>query len=242
MYRLSAETDCRISRSWFFRLLYDDPSQDGQAAQEENLFRRTNLFQALDAKVGEFAQAPDYRIGQNPPGLGDLESIYSANITVIRDTEDSGYAFLAKPFEVSSIAVHAIKRTDKDRDTPLTNAEIILTKAKIDSMFIICLKHEHDVLVLSAVRAELAFLLCLFSTPHPSAWVCTHACSPIPAWLRSIQQPARASRIHIQGFASVLRAILQEDRIRSAGWVRSSSGTHLCFFYVYLLCLCVIFD
>ncbi|CAG8631089.1 13540_t:CDS:2 [Cetraspora pellucida] len=67
-------------------------------AQEENLFRRTNLFEYHERKKNEWYPIPEYG------------GIYCPNATVIRSSEADKYSFLEVPETMSFVAVSALRR------------------------------------------------------------------------------------------------------------------------------------
>lgn len=77
----------------------------GDGAQEENLFRRSNYFLSLDDPTNP--RCPKYPISE-------FGGIYTSDITVFRDSEDSGYAFRQKPFKADFIAVAAYRYVEKE--------------------------------------------------------------------------------------------------------------------------------
>jgi len=126
---------------------------DGAGAQEENLFRRSNLFLSLY----QYAQyASEYGIKKNVnsyPLDRNTGGIYSANITVFRGSEKNGYCLLKKPYIVSFVSVPAINRPDlikKNGNLYITDNLIEPTKEKIRTILRIAGKYKHDSLVLGA--------------------------------------------------------------------------------------------
>ena len=126
---------------------------NGAGAQEENLFRRTNLFMSLY----QFAHyAEDYGIKKNEnsyPLNRDTGGIYSKNITVFRGSEKSGYCLLTNTFKISFVSVAAINHPELIKNNGLyciTDKLIAPTKEKIRTILRIAGKYEHDSLVLGA--------------------------------------------------------------------------------------------
>ena len=84
--------------------------QNGAGAQEENLFRRTNLFQSLyqfapfASNFGLHKSKHQYPLDRNFGG------IYTPHATVFRGTEQDGYPLLDTPYQMSFIAVAGINR------------------------------------------------------------------------------------------------------------------------------------
>ncbi|RIB19969.1 hypothetical protein C2G38_2244844 [Gigaspora rosea] len=114
----------------------------GAGAQEENLFRRTNLFQYHEPKRNEWYPIPN------------AGGIYCPNATVIRASEQENYMFLDVPEKMSFVAVAALCQptlvTDSDGNVTLTDDNKELTRQKIRSMLNIGLDNGHDSIVLSA--------------------------------------------------------------------------------------------
>ncbi|CAG8725544.1 7612_t:CDS:2, partial [Scutellospora calospora] len=76
----------------------------GAGAQEENLFRRTNLFEYHEPKKNEWYPIPEFG------------GIYCPNATVIRSSEADQYSFLEVPETMSFVAVSALRRPKITRD------------------------------------------------------------------------------------------------------------------------------
>lgn len=70
----------------------------GSNAQEENLFRRTNLFQCIDDPY----QMDQKREWSYP--LPEFGGLYIKDAVVFRDSEENGYAFFKHPDSMSFIA------------------------------------------------------------------------------------------------------------------------------------------
>jgi uncharacterized protein (TIGR02452 family) len=125
----------------------------GAGAQEENLFRRSNLFISLYS-FAPYAQ--DYGIARSDksyPLNRDTGGIYSGGITVFRGSEHSGYCFLKHPFSVSIVSVPAINRPDMERvegEYQIASPLVEPTRGKIRALLRIAGKYRHDCLVLSA--------------------------------------------------------------------------------------------
>ncbi|CAG8451580.1 6652_t:CDS:2 [Acaulospora morrowiae] len=111
----------------------------GAAAQEENLFRRTNLFEYHNIQWYPF------------PNAG---GIYSPDALVIRDNEKEKYDLLMEPVKMSFVSLAAlcfpqIEEDSEDRVT-LAPAAKELTRHKIRAILNIGLDNGHDSIVLSA--------------------------------------------------------------------------------------------
>jgi uncharacterized protein (TIGR02452 family) len=116
--------------------------ENGAAAQEENMFRRTNLFQCLNRKM--------YPIGM-------YDGIYTKGAVVIKDSEQKGYAYLDNYQTIDFMAFPAYKCKEEDyiRDKdnyPWLNARVEgIMQKKIDNMCKLGVGIGNDVLILSAV-------------------------------------------------------------------------------------------
>ena len=121
----------------------------GSAAQEENLFRRTNLFKSLYQfhHVGD-----EYGIKQRDeryPLEMNYGGIYSPKVIVFRGSEDVDYQLMEEPFYVDVITLPAIKNPRVENGKIVTWAETVI-KNKIKQILNIALENENDSLVLSA--------------------------------------------------------------------------------------------
>ncbi|MDL2241841.1 TIGR02452 family protein, partial [Bacteroidales bacterium OttesenSCG-928-L03] len=127
---------------------------NGAGAQEENIFRRSNLFQSLYQFVDYSYQYDVERDRENSYPL-DRESggIYSKKVSIIRGSENSGYCFLQNPFEVSVVSVPAINHPQLetfDGKQYIVSELIEPSKEKIRTILRICGEFNHECLVLSA--------------------------------------------------------------------------------------------
>ena len=126
----------------------------GAGAQEENLFRRSNMHLSL-YQYADFAQK--YDIPQNADFQYPLLAsggIYSAGITVFRSSEATGYYLLDEPYTLDFIAVAAIY------NPPLVKVENKLyldktcvedAKIRLRTILKIAIAQNHTTLVLSAI-------------------------------------------------------------------------------------------
>ncbi|MCC8038282.1 MAG: TIGR02452 family protein [Bacteroidales bacterium] len=126
----------------------------GAGAQEENLFRRSNLFAALYPFKPELAKS----YGLPLPGPGSFHypmdqnygGIYAKDVTVFRGTEDEGYPLLDEPFLTDIISVAAINRPELDHKGRMTPPMVEGTKNKIRSILRLGMQNGRDALVLGA--------------------------------------------------------------------------------------------
>lgn len=125
----------------------------GAGAQEENLFRRSNLFESL-YQFTEYANQYGLQKSKKTYPLNrETGGIYSGNITIFRASEKNGYRLLNHPYKLSFVTVPAIsnpKLVKKDEQYFLDDSLIEPTKEKIRAILRIAGKYEHDCLVLGA--------------------------------------------------------------------------------------------
>lgn len=126
---------------------------NGAGAQEENLFRRSNIFVSLyqfapyAQKYGINKSVKNYPLNRNTGG------VYSAEITVFRASEHNGYCFLKKPFQISVVSVPAINRPDLeiiDGKYRIIKSLTEPTREKIRTILRIAGQYRHDCLILGA--------------------------------------------------------------------------------------------
>ena len=125
---------------------------NGAGAQEENLFRRTNLFLSMF----QFARyANQYGLDMHRkqyPLDRNFGGIYTPDATVFRGEEKKGYPLLGDDsFRVSFIAVSGINRPALKDATHLADNMVEGTKNKMRTILRIGLLHGHDSLVLGAI-------------------------------------------------------------------------------------------
>ncbi|CAF2424867.1 unnamed protein product [Rotaria sp. Silwood2] len=123
----------------------------GCGAQEENLHRRTNLFQCLE---DSYHQLEGKRNWHYP--IPEFGGIYSPHVSVFRGSESHGYPFFSqRPQYVSFIACaaysHPYTSRNKDGEMELYGQDVINnTMKKMETIFKIALENEHDTVILSA--------------------------------------------------------------------------------------------
>ena len=124
---------------------------NGARAQEESLFRQSNLCVSL-------YQFDEYHAGLLGLPLGngrypmdrDTGGIYSGHVTFFRTSSRKGDALVETPFECAVVSVAAINRPDLTPDGRLVDWAVVATKKKIRTMLRIGLLHGHDAIVLGA--------------------------------------------------------------------------------------------
>ena len=122
---------------------------NGSSAQEENIFRRTNIFKSLyqfnniGTEYGVKQKDERYPLDYNFGG------IYTPHVTVFKGSDDTNYTPLEEPFEVGVVSVAAVKnpRCENGKLVPWV---VDVLKNKIRQILDIALENGHDSLVLSA--------------------------------------------------------------------------------------------
>lgn len=123
----------------------------GAGAQEETLFRRTNLFRSLyqfapfAGMYGIKTSHHQYPLDRNFGGVYTPEAIY------FRESEQKGYALLDNPVSLSFITVAGMNRPDLTAEGMIADYYVEPIKNKIRTIFRIGLAHGHDSLVLGAL-------------------------------------------------------------------------------------------
>ena len=127
---------------------------EGSGAQEENLFRRTNLYTSLFQYVDYGVR---YDVTRNPyfsyPLDKNYGAIYTPDVTVFRGAEHTGYKLLQTQFQIAVLSVSAISKPDLVEENGqlwLHENFIKPTKEKIRIMLRLTVEAGHDSLVLSA--------------------------------------------------------------------------------------------
>lgn len=126
----------------------------GAGAQEENIFRRSNLFLSLyqfydfpeEIKVKRSLEH-SYPLNREGGGL------YSKDITIFRSSEQTGYDILKETFKLSFVTVPAINRPPLKKlgnKYYLEDSMVAPTKVKLRAILNIALANGHDSIVLSA--------------------------------------------------------------------------------------------
>lgn len=114
----------------------------GINAQEEMLFRRTNLFRSLYQFTPDAEQYGITQSHHQYPLDRDHGGVYTPHTILFRESETKGYALMNSPTPLSIISVadiNCLDLTDEDQKT---------IKNKIRTIFRIGLSHGHDSLVL----------------------------------------------------------------------------------------------
>lgn len=122
----------------------------GSSAQEENIFRRTNIFKSLyqfnsiGLEYGVKQREEKYPLDYNFGG------IYTPHVTVFKGSDDVDYILLEEPFEIGVVSVSAVKNPRVNEEGKLVPWVVDTIKCKIKQILDIALENGHDSLVLSA--------------------------------------------------------------------------------------------
>jgi uncharacterized protein (TIGR02452 family) len=123
----------------------------GAGAQEETLFRRTNLFCSL-YQFAPYAEQYGIKPSHHQYPLDrDFGGVYTPNAIYFRESEQKGYALLEKPVSLSFITVAGMNRPDLTDDGFIAPYHVEAIKNKIHTIFRMGLVHGHDSLVLGAL-------------------------------------------------------------------------------------------
>jgi uncharacterized protein (TIGR02452 family) len=109
----------------------------GCSAQEESLWRRTNL---CETQFQDF-----YPLRSRP-----VEGVYTPKATVFKSKEAEGCTLLPTPFQLSFIAVPAIRNPDVTAEGTMNPRDTLLFKHKVELVFQVAAAAGHDSIVTGA--------------------------------------------------------------------------------------------
>lgn len=123
----------------------------GAGAQEETIFRRTNIFRSMY----QFAPfAGEYGIRQSAqqyPLDRNFGGVYTPSVTVFREEESNGFRLMEEPRELGFISVAGMNRPQLRTDGMIADHLVEPIRHKIRTILRIGLIHGHDSLVLGAL-------------------------------------------------------------------------------------------
>lgn len=124
---------------------------NGSVGQEEDIFRRTNIFKSLYqyASIGKSLKIEMSR--HQYPMDRNYGGIYSPDVTIFRKNAQNGYALMEKPQTIAFISVAGINRPTLTSEGMIDEAHIEMIKNKIRTILRIGLRNGHDSLVLGAL-------------------------------------------------------------------------------------------
>ena len=123
----------------------------GAGAQEENLFRRTNLFQSM-YRFAPYAE--DYgvkMICRAYPLDKNFGGVFSPKVTVFRGLEKDGYPLLENPFSIDVISVPGMNKPSLNQEGMIEDRLVEGVKNKMRTIFEIALQNHDDCLILGAI-------------------------------------------------------------------------------------------
>lgn len=122
----------------------------GSAAQEENLCRRTNLYESIFRFNKDMAKEYGLPVEEEQYPLPVMNgAIYSPSIAVFKASEDKNYDYLDEPFMVDIITIAALKNPAM-KDGKMDKWSRDVTKNKIKMMLNLGIYWENDAIVLGA--------------------------------------------------------------------------------------------
>jgi uncharacterized protein (TIGR02452 family) len=107
----------------------------GSGAQEESLFRRTNLCRTLLPTLYP---------------IGDDEALYSPGVSVFKAAEDKGWAAVSPPATLDFLSVPGVRYPQLTADRRLHAGDVQRLKQKVRAMLRTAHMFRHDVVVLGA--------------------------------------------------------------------------------------------
>lgn len=124
----------------------------GAGAQEENLFRRSNLFQSM-FRFAPYANSYGLEKSSNQYPLDrNFGGLYVPNAMVFKGEEKYGYTLLGdEAFYMSFISVPGINRPELTEEGLIAKYLVEPAKNKIRTIFRIGLQNRHDAIVLGAL-------------------------------------------------------------------------------------------
>ena len=121
----------------------------GAGAQEESLFRRTDLFRSMYVFTSWADQYGLTKSEHQYPLDPTWGGIYTPQATVFRGPEADGYPLLDHPFQLDFVAVPAVRRPALDHGMIVPEL-VEVTKKKIRQIFRIAIENGNDSLLLGA--------------------------------------------------------------------------------------------
>lgn len=122
----------------------------GSRAQEESLFRRTNLCASLYC-FSSYGKHLGFELLENAyPIEGIYDAIYTNGVTVFKDAESNGCQLLSEPYMINVVSVAAIKNPKLNQDGSLMELPYKHTYEKIRTILNVAIENGQEYLVLSA--------------------------------------------------------------------------------------------
>ncbi len=122
----------------------------GSRAQEESIFRRTDLFKSLYQFCPYAENFGVRKADQQYPLDRNFGGVYSPDVILFRDSEKNGCRLLNTTEYISVITVAAMNRPELTSSMEISSHLIDGVKNKVRTIFRIALRHRHDSLILGA--------------------------------------------------------------------------------------------
>lgn len=123
---------------------------NGSRAQEESLFRRTNLCASLYC-FSSYGKHLGFELLENAyPIEGLNDAIYTNGVTVFKDAEPYGCQLLSEPYMINVISVAAIKNPKLNKDGSLPEWPYKMMCEKIQTILNVAIENKQEYMVLSA--------------------------------------------------------------------------------------------
>lgn len=123
---------------------------NGSRAQEESLFRRTNLCASLYC-FSSYGKHLGWELLENAyPIEGINDAIYTNGVTVFKNAESNGCQPLSEPYMINVVSVAAIKNPKLNRDGGLMEVPYKMMYGKIRTILNVAIENRQEYLVLSA--------------------------------------------------------------------------------------------
>ena len=123
----------------------------GAGAQEETIFRRTNIFRSLYQFASYAGQYGIHKSVYQYPLDRNFGGIYTPSVTIFRTDEKNGYKLMKRPREIAFISVAGMNRPKLKPDGMIEDFLVEPIKNKIRTILRIGLEQGHDSLVLGAL-------------------------------------------------------------------------------------------
>lgn len=123
----------------------------GAGAQEETIFRRTNIFRSLYQFASYAGQYGIHKSVYQYPLDRNFGGIYTPSVTIFRTNEKNGYKLMKRPREIAFISVAGMNRPKLKPDGMIEDFLVEPIKNKIRTILRIGLEQGHDSLVLGAL-------------------------------------------------------------------------------------------
>ena len=126
--------------------------EGGSSAQEENLFRRTNLYEGLFPYHKEMADRYNFKTDEHDSYPLNLNygGIYTPHVTVFKGSDDEEYPYLDEPYFIDVLTVAAVKNPNILEGNKISEKDKETTRNKIRTMLNLALMGGNDALVLGA--------------------------------------------------------------------------------------------